>query len=101
MPALFAKLIGDEPGYCGRIRLVCGADPSCSSLDSREHNIEGMLNHHGIRCQLRNRLRVTLGARDKSRIASHQLREAAGQVDGIMTDRESAKIKLSPQRGVQ
>jgi len=60
-----------------------------------------MLNHHGIMCQLRDRLRVMLGARDKSRIASHQLREAAGQVDGIMTDRESAKIKLSAQRGVQ
>ena len=63
MPALFAKLIGDEPGYCGRIRLVCGADPGCSSCDLREQVIEGMLNHHGIRCQLRDRLRLMLGAR--------------------------------------
>jgi hypothetical protein len=28
-----------------------------------EHVIEGMLNHHGIRCQLRDRLRLMLGAR--------------------------------------
>ena len=100
MPALFAKLIDDEPGYCHRVRLDCGADHGCA-VPMHEHVIEGMLNHHGIRCQLRNRLRVTLGARDKSRIAPHQLREAAGPVDGVMTGRESAKFKLSPQHGVR